>query len=149
MKLPAPIEHVVTERGAVGVYLLPGGLVLQRVQGHATRPLAEAVIRAVEVALGQHETLALFDDWFEVTGYDPEVRKLLTEHTARHRARMREVHILVGSRLVAMGVAVASILVPGMHTYSDRGAFERVLARVAALSASPASSRSLPPPAGR
>jgi hypothetical protein len=149
VKLPAPTEHVVTERGAVDVYLLPGGVVLQRVRGHATRPLADAVIRAVDVALDKHDVLALFDDWFAVTGYDSEVRKLLTEHTALHNAHMAEVHILFGSRFVAMGVAVASILVPGIRTYSERESFERVLSRTAAVGISPSSSRSAPPRAGR
>lgn len=131
------------------MFILPPGILLQRVSGYATRPIAEAILRAADKALDEYDSLALFDDWFAVTGYEPDVRKLLTEHTARHRERMVEVHILVNSRLVAMGIAVASILVPGIRTYSDRQAFERLLARAAAAGISPSSSRSWPPRAGR
>jgi hypothetical protein len=130
MKLPPPSERAVTERGSVEAYLLAGGIVLQRARGHASRAMAEAIIRAVDAALEKHETLVLFDDWFQVTGYDADVRQLLTSHTAKHGARMKEVHITIGgSRLVAMGVTVASIFLPPLHMYSDPQQFERELER--------------------
>jgi hypothetical protein len=133
VKLPPPSERVVTERGSVEVYLLLGGIVLQRARGHASRTMVEAVLRVVRGALEKHDKLVLFDDWFQVTGYDAEVRQILTSHTAKHHGRMKEVHIAIGaSRLVAMGVAVASIFLPGLHTYADPQEFERALERATA-----------------
>jgi hypothetical protein len=149
VKLPPPIEHVVTARGSMDIHLLPGGVVVQRAVGHATKAVAEAVIRALDKALAENPSISLYNDWYASTGYDPEVRKMLTDFTIARRKRIAEVNILVGSRLVGMGVAVAGIVVSGMRTYTVPEEFERALAQAADLSRAPSSSPSALPRAGR
>jgi hypothetical protein len=67
-----------------------------------------------------------FHDWEDMNTYDAECRKVLTEWTLRHRGQIEGWHILVRSKLVAMGVATASLLIGGgvIVSYNQRDKFE-------------------------
>lgn len=149
MHLPAPTEVVTTERGALELFVLEGA-VIQRVRGYANRAIAEGIVRGVDKALARHARVAQWNDWYLATGYDPEVRPILTEYMRRRHDQIAETHVLVGSRLVAMGLAVAGIVVPGITSYSDIAAFDRALSRgVGPIDLQRPARGSRPPPPSR
>lgn len=64
-----------------------------------------------------------------MTGYDSDARQALTAWTDRQRPHLRGIHILVHSKIVAMGIAVANLATGGITvTYASRTEFESVLA---------------------
>ncbi len=73
-----------------------------------------------------------FHDWELMTGYETSCRRDLTAYALANVKRMREVHILVGSKLVAMGVSATSLAFAlaglELRSYTDRDKFEKVLA---------------------
>lgn len=108
------------------------GVVRQTVEGRASVELGQKVIEKLEQALEQHRPLRVFDDWEKATGYDSEVRVRLTEWTRRNQHDIPETHILVGSKIVSMGLAVAAmVLKKRIEVYSDRWKFERVYSMTA------------------
>lgn len=120
------------ERGSLEITAPSPGVLLVRFDGHARAPIADAIIRALDTAIAAHGTVTVFDDWYSATGYDSAVRLKLTEWTRRNAAELRGTHVLVGSRLIAMGLSVASLaLGKHFHTYSDRAIFEAALAAIA------------------
>lgn len=108
----------------------PPNLVVSRITDHASLAMAERYTSLLdgEVLRGR---LEIFHDWSGMTGYDPEARKLLTEWNVRHSGDVQQVHMLVKSRVIAMGVSVSS-LVAGRDfaAYSDRHLWERPLAEL-------------------
>ena len=119
------------DRGTLTISAPRPGIVLQRFEGYARVPMADAIIERLDVEIAAHETIYVFDDWFEAVGYDSEVRLKLTEWTRRHASDVRETHVLFRSKLIAMGLSVASLaLGRQIHTYARRIDFEKALAKV-------------------
>jgi hypothetical protein len=120
------------ERGSLEITSPSPGVLLVRFVGHARSPIADAIILALDAAVAAHGSVTVFDDWYGATGYDSAVRLKLTDWTRRNAAALRGTHVLVGSRLIAMGLSVASLaLGKDFHTYSNRVVFEAVLAATA------------------
>lgn len=68
----------------------------------------------------------IFHDWEALTGYDPESRERLVKWVMTMRTHIGGVHMLVGSRLIAMALSVANITMGGfIRGYTDRPAFEK------------------------
>jgi hypothetical protein len=66
----------------------------------------------------------IFADCWAITGYDPACRVETVRFLRAHRARIESFHILIGSKLGAMGVAVANLALDGMlEQHSDRARF--------------------------
>jgi len=91
--------------------------------------------RAVPVAteyllreIAQVGTLRFFVDTTGIASYTSEFRKLWTAWLSERRAQVPEVHVLVASRLVAMGVQLANIAMGGtINVYSDRRRYEAAI----------------------
>jgi len=116
------------ERGSLEITAPHPGVLLVRFDGHARAPVADAIIVALDAAVAAHGYVIVFDDWYGATGYDSAVRLKLTDWTRRNAAELRATHVLVGSRLIAMGLSVASLaLGKHFHTYSNRAVFEAAL----------------------
>jgi len=68
-----------------------------------------------------------FHDWNGVTGYTSEARRVYTVGAKRQTPLVTSAHILIASKLVAMGISVASIalgpLSVRVKTYTDADAF--------------------------
>lgn len=108
------------------------GVARMCVTGRVTAALAEQVVLMLEAALRQHARLVVFDDWEALTGYESEARLRMTDWTRLHQEQIPETHILVRSKIVAMGVTVAAMaLRKPLHVYSDRNLFERAWATAA------------------
>lgn len=118
-----------THRGTLALWAATPSLVVGRVRGH----LEDAFVNAM-LALGNASLLAegktrTYHDWEESTGYAPIARLRLTEWTLQHLGSMQEMHILVRSRVLAMGVEVARLTLGGrvLVPYVDRRAYENHL----------------------
>ena len=127
---PAPEEtRFADARGSLQITAPYPGVLLVRFDGHARAPVADAIIVALDAAVAVYGSVIVFDDWYGATGYDSAVRLKLTDWTRRNDAKLRGTHVLVGSRLIAMGLSVAGLaLGKHFHTYSDRDMFETALA---------------------
>lgn len=92
-------------------YLPVPDLLVCRVVGEFQREHARALIGALEPVLvaGQRRDAVL--DWEGMTGYESAARRELTEWTVTRRHHWREGWVCTGSKLVAMGITVASAAV--------------------------------------
>lgn len=120
-------ERWLTERGSLEIEEPAPGVVLTRFSGHGQLEHAEGIMERFDAALARHGSIVVFDDWERGEGYDSETRVRLTEYT---RARLHRVtfHILVRSRLFAMGLSVANLALGGrLHVTTSRLAFDRAL----------------------
>jgi len=109
--------------------LSSGPTLIMRCVGHASIEFAEPIATAT-ATLFEKGRPVVFDDWECVTGYDSALRVKLTEWHKAHEDRMERTHILVGSRLLAMGVSVANLVMGGrLDVYASRREFEAQLAR--------------------
>ncbi len=100
-------------------------VVLDKIAGVIDEELAAIVTAAFEDVLSRTVHPHTFHDWSEVSGYSPKARKVLTDGVASLRPKMRSVHILFSSRLLAMGISVANAVLGGyIKAYGDRQSFD-------------------------
>ena len=105
------------------------GIFRTNVEGHLDVTMARHVVEAGDRVAAAAGFLVAFHDWEAVTGYETQARVVLTEWGVRLGKRVERVHLLVKSRIVAMGVAIAGLVLRGMLvSYTDRKAFEAALA---------------------
>jgi len=110
--------------------------------------MAGRIVEAGDRVVADTRPIVAFHDWEALTGYEPKCREILTDWGLRIRADVEAVHLLVRSRLVAMGVSVAGLVLQGMLvSYSTRAPFEAALeervkrARAAQMRARPEGAR--------
>jgi len=110
------------------------GVFYTRAAGHADLDCALHIMRAYD-RFAAH-TLGRIDvlhDWELLTGYESVVRQELVRWAQEHE-RPGHVHILVKSRLVAMGVSVANVALGGkLKVYADRQKFEQARTQTVAF----------------
>jgi hypothetical protein len=94
--------------------------------------MVDEYVAAMAKTLGRGRKSVGFHEWSELPNYDSNARKRLTEWVLQQRSNMVEHHILVRSKLLAMGVSTASMLIGGhvITSYTDRASFERALQHV-------------------
>lgn len=113
--------------GALEMYRPLPNVIYTRARGQCATPLAEGWVRSTEDIWPTVDKLMVFNDWQLMTSYDSEARSRLTGWVVAHRTQFSAAWFSSGSRLVNMGVSVASVAtsmfgVP-MHAPSDRDAF--------------------------
>ncbi len=115
--------RVTLERPASHVELLVG-------HGHASAGFAALIIAERETVLREAGRIAIFDDLSDVTGYDSAVRLELTAWSKANRPRIVSFHILTASRILAMGIGVASLALGGtIRAHTQREPFRAALER--------------------
>lgn len=98
-----------------------------KVVGHLDKVMGRRFLDIIEKAVEAQRHVYGFVDWAEMTGYDSEVRSMWTQFMASNRSRV-SAHILVGSKLVSMGVSVANLALGGtLVGYTSRAMFDAVL----------------------
>lgn len=135
MPAPRPYENRRFDgpRGFVEVGLLAPGLIYQTASGYASAEVARALVVRLDELVGRAPRVLIFDDWFGVTGYDSEARRVIEQWTVRNRGSIEKIHVLLSSKLVSMAIAVSNLVTDTATVpYTDRAAFEASLA--AALS---------------
>jgi hypothetical protein len=86
---------------------------------------AERIVQSGTAVVSRYGSLHAFHDWEHITGYESKARVRLTKWGTDIRSDIQRVHVLVGSKLVKMGVSVASIVLGNMIiAYDDRAKFE-------------------------
>lgn len=117
-----------TARGSVTTWVLAPGVLVSRGQGHLDTELAGHIVESGDAVIARYGTLVAFHDWQKIETYDSNARARLTSWDYRIRQDVERVHILVASKLVKMGVSVASLVLVGMIVaYDDRSRFEVAL----------------------
>ncbi|MCX7808851.1 MAG: hypothetical protein N2515_09595, partial [Deltaproteobacteria bacterium] len=94
------------------------------VQGHADLALAKHLMEAFDRVAADWSPVESFHDWQGVQSYDSEARDAYIQWAQGHRPKVLRVHILTGSKLVAMAVAVAKLKLDYLEPYTDQKAFE-------------------------
>jgi hypothetical protein len=123
------VTRLATPRGTLALWAPIPSLVVGRVRGHLEDAFVDAMLAQGDATLLAEEKTRTYHDWEESTGYAPIARLRLTEWTLRHLESVQGMHILVRSRILAMGVEVARltlgrrVLVP----YVDRRSYENHL----------------------
>lgn len=101
---------------------------LDRIVGVIDDELAAIINAAYDDILSRRAHPHTFHDWSGVVGYSPTARKLLTNAVEAWRGRMRSVHILVSSRVLAMGISVANVVLGGyIKAYADPQKFRAAM----------------------
>jgi hypothetical protein len=117
-----------TDRGEVSTWILAPGLYATRAAGHIEVELSSKIVAGGNEVIREHGKLLAFHDWQGIQTYETDARKQLTDWAIGIRGKVERVHLLTGSKLVRMGVAVASIALGDMVTaYEDRTVFEKLL----------------------
>jgi len=88
----------------------------------------------VDVAIAAGERPLVFHDWYDVTGYDPPVRRMLASWYTRVFHDVQGVYILSSNKIVSMGVSLVSIAM-GNVIVSLKGRLDLDVALAAAIRA--------------
>jgi len=121
-------ERYEFERGTIELWSPRPWLLASRVTGHLQRSAAWQIVEHRGQLLPNVEFLEEFHDWMDMTGYDSASRQELTAHSFEHRNQIKAIHILTDSKIIKMGIAVASIALGDMlKTYARRDGFEGLL----------------------
>jgi hypothetical protein len=127
-RLVPDIQTVKTQRMELQFRAPAPGVLWVRASGHASADFVTSVVTLRNAAVKAWGRVTLFDDLDGLTGYDPGVRAGLTEWVNQNKGAVTAVHILVRSRVVAMGVGVANMVLRGViSAHSDRAVFDREL----------------------
>lgn len=104
----ARIGALVNEQGGLELFSPPNVHVLvTRATGHLTAAMAEVWVARTKPLFAFPQKLAVFNEWSAMRTYDSAARTILTDWVIEHRNHIEGAWFLTGSRLVAMGVAVA------------------------------------------
>lgn len=100
--------------------------------GHGGAEFGPALIRRQDAQLAEAGSLNLFYDFSGMPTYDSELRVACTKWIQAHASFVPKIHVVVRSKMVAMGVSVANLALGGIiQTYTQRtGAFEKALANL-------------------
>jgi hypothetical protein len=124
-----PAEEWSEERGSLRVSYPAPGVVRTTGSGFATVDLAGRLVKWVDVAIAAGEKPNVFHDWWDVTGYEPPVRRMMATWYSRVFHDVRGVHVLSSSKIVTMGVGLVSIAMGNaIVSYKEREALEAAIA---------------------
>jgi hypothetical protein len=115
-------------KGWLEIGVLAPGVVHQRAVGVAESDVARRLCARLDELLARYGTLELFDDWYDITGYDTESRRIVEGWTKANQAQLVRIHVLLSSKLVSMAVTVSNLVTGGVSVpYTNRAEFDRVL----------------------
>ncbi len=124
---------VVEDEGTLALSVPQSGILVCRVGGILSQEMAGRWIEVLHSRLQGGQVFATFMDWELMSSYDSEARRQLTSWGIKNaRNFARGTHCLVGSKIVAMGIATAglslSLVGVSLTTYASRTKFETALA---------------------
>lgn len=121
------VDRYTSARGEAVISLIKADVMLLKITGHLDGPMGMHVLDAATKAAAATKHYHIFCDWAEMTGYDSDMRSAFTQWAASHRSKVT-FHLLVGSKLVAMGVSVANLALGGILVgYTNRTSFDAAL----------------------
>ena len=127
-----PFYDLRTPKGRVRLYRVEPAVILGVAEGQLEMPQARPVVDAMSEVIDEVGSITVFHDWLEVAGYDPPVRVEWTTWSRQQRAQITATHILVKSRVVAMGVRTAALALSmvgaRVYSYTEPERFNEALA---------------------
>jgi len=127
-KLALGQESWTSARGQLVVRTPAKGVILVRISGFFDQDLVPYVKAPTDRAIASGLSPAVFNDWWDMTGYDSESRIALTQWMLGVRKKLSAGHVLLQSKIVAMGVSVANLALGGVLTvHTNRAQFEAAL----------------------
>jgi hypothetical protein len=125
--MTAPVEQFVSPKGSCECTIPQPSIVLFKVKGHLEKPVGRQIVEVMDKMVAAQRHFDAFCDFSEMTGYDSEVRTMWTQWVASYRTRST-IHILVGSKIVSMGVSVANLALGGVLVgYTSHAMFDAAL----------------------
>lgn len=122
--MTARIERT-SQRGGMRLYRADASRVSLVLFGCLSSEDAEALADWLENELPQCEGAVIAVDTEGLESYASSVRTMAQRVLLDHGERWSLMHALVGSRIVAMGLAVANVALGGrIRMYTDRASFE-------------------------
>jgi len=116
-------EHVRWSRGELRIKV-SDDVVYEQVSGYLEKEIVGKITHPIDRLIGQGAKPIIFNDWWELSGYDSDARLKLTDWIFWIRGKIVGSHILVRSKIVSMGVSIANLALGGMLTvYTDRQEF--------------------------
>jgi hypothetical protein len=76
---------------------------------------------------GRRLLIDVFHEWTGMTGYDSSCRQRITRWALDNKGAFGEVHVAVTSKLVAMGVQVANLVLGNITAYTSKNALQAAL----------------------
>jgi len=124
---PADAEVIQSPFGTIWMWCPAKGIIVTMVKGVMSAQAGgkfDEILRRLAASVGQHEA---FHDWEGMTEYDGQARVTVTNTALALRTSYERVHVLFRSRAVAMGVKLASAVLPNLVSHLDRASFEAAL----------------------
>ena len=122
-------QHYKTDRGDARVWTPGRGLVVTQVSGQLSIAAATAVAATSRRIVANGGRLTALHDWEGMTDYESQARVILTDIGFDLHKQLEKVHILLGSRIVALAVQGASLVIPSIEVHKSRATFEAALRR--------------------
>ena len=128
---PPSATHVTAPDGELFIWLAGPGLVAEIGVGVFSLELAQAVIAFFQPIVDPGTRFLTFIDFERLTHYTRDARDLLTAYSLQHLDSLGRAHMLLSSKMVALGVSSYKHEVgdPLVHTYADRASFLRSYAQ--------------------
>ncbi|MDC3955792.1 hypothetical protein [Polyangium jinanense] len=116
-------EHIRWSRGELRIKAVDD-VVYEQVSGYLEKEIVSKITQPIDKLIGQGVKPIIFNDWWDLSGYDSDARLKLTDWIFWIRGKIVGSHILVRSKIVSMGVSIANLALGGMLTvYTDRQEF--------------------------
>lgn len=107
----------------MGVWVPSPNVLVFALRGHGDVAFAEPLLKAFDT-LSKRDSVHLFVDADGLVNYQSQLRTELTTGFFPHRRRT-SLHVLLSSKLVAIGVSVANLALGGIvTTLTDRARFQ-------------------------
>lgn len=103
------------------------GVFAGRVTGVLEPDAALALETLMRRVAAEDQRFIAFHDWEKMTDYDTESRVRLTRAVLDIRTSVEAAHLLVSSRIVALGVQAANLVVKILSVHTSRAAFDAAL----------------------
>lgn len=107
-----PTKKYDSSTGTFWMFSVRPGVIITWAVGHITVNQAEGYMETLKSYPAPPGGNSFIHDWSAVTGYEPRVRSVFTDWLlVQPKGSIREVSVLTGSKIVAMGVQTAAMLV--------------------------------------
>jgi hypothetical protein len=123
--LPNGARLAQDEKTSARVWLENPTLLAWSIEGHGLMTVVKRVIADLEALCPKEGEFVVFNDTERMPTYDTGFRQALTEWSDSKRGRLKTIHILTRSKVVAMGASVSNMLLGGnIKMYASRTPFE-------------------------
>ncbi|WNG37556.1 hypothetical protein F0U61_30610 [Archangium violaceum] len=137
---PAMLAHSVvngtrtwtTPNGELRLWQPAPHVIVTRFQGAMyDAHLAHLAMTTIEGIISSQAKMDIFHDWEEMELYATEARTIMTERAVPMGPKINSLSVLFGSKVVLMGVSLASLKLGGIQTFRNREEFEQSVRQAA------------------